>query len=113
YGPDLVVLGFVLNDVAAEGEAAGGRRRPTSRQVRLSVDSRLDWMANHSALVALARRIALSARFGRDVRLGAQRAELAEVRRLVESPERPEAQAGWEATRRDLERLTALCHERR
>ena len=113
YGPDLVVLGFVLNDVAAEGEAAGGPPRAPSRQLRLSVDSRLDWVANHSALVALARQTALSVRFGRDVSRGAQREELAEVHRLVESPERPEGQGAWEATRGDLARLAALCRPRR
>ena len=112
YGPDLVVLGFVLNDVAAEAEA-GGPPRGTSRQLRLSAESRLDWAANHSALVALARRAALSARFGRDVRLGAKREELETVRMMVESPERPEVQKGWEATRGELERLTALCRARR
>jgi len=34
-------------------DAARGSGRPWSKQLRLSVHSRLDWIANHSALVAL------------------------------------------------------------
>jgi lysophospholipase L1-like esterase len=109
YHPDLVVLGFVLNDVAGELDAARASGRPSSKQLRLSVESRIDWMANHSALVALARQAALAVRFGRDLRAGAEREELFGVRMLVDAPERAEVQRGWEATRSDLDRLATLC----
>jgi lysophospholipase L1-like esterase len=112
YQPDLVVLGFVLNDVAAGLETSAGSRLPSTRHLRLSVDSRLDWIANHSALTALARRAALAARFGRDVRGGAQRRLLFEVRMLVEHPDRADVERAWEATLGDVERLAALCRAR-
>jgi len=113
YQPDLVVLGFVLNDVAAELEVARASGRASSKQLRLSVESRIDWIANHSALVALARQAALAVRFGRDLRGGAERQELFGVRMLVEDPERADVQRGWEATRGDLDRLATLCRTRR
>ncbi|HET6900190.1 MAG TPA: SGNH/GDSL hydrolase family protein, partial [Vicinamibacteria bacterium] len=87
YHPDLVILGFVLNDVAADLTDSRGRGA-SSRQLRLSVDTHLDWIANHSALAALARRGALGLRFGSDVRAGAEREELSEVRMLVGHPQR-------------------------
>jgi lysophospholipase L1-like esterase len=109
YQPDLIVLGFVLNDVAGELEAARGGHRPGSKQLLLSVSSRIDWIANHSALVALARQGALAMRFGRDVRGGAEREELFGVRILVEDPERADVQEAWAATQGDLDRLATLC----
>jgi hypothetical protein len=91
YQPDLIVLGFVLNDVAGELEALRGFRRPASKQLLLSASSGIDRIANYSALVALARQAALALRFGRDVRGGAEREELFGVRMLVEDPERGRA----------------------
>jgi lysophospholipase L1-like esterase len=108
YHPDLVILGFVLNDVAADSTASPGRGAP-SKQLRLSVDTRLDWIANRSALAALARQGALALRFGGDVRAGAEREELSAVRMLVGYPQRPEVEQGWEATRGELDALAAQC----
>jgi lysophospholipase L1-like esterase len=108
YHPDLVILGFVLNDVAADLTASRGRGA-SSKQLRLSVDSRLDWIANHSALAALARHGALAYRFGGDVRAGAEREELSAVRMLVRYPQRAEVQQAWEATRGELDALAAQC----
>jgi len=112
YQPDLVVLGFVLNDVAGELEALRGWRRPASKQLLLSASSGIDRIANYSALVALARQAALAVRFGRDVRGGAEREELFGVRMLVEHPERADVQEAWAATRGDLDRLATLCRRR-
>lgn len=112
YQPDLIVLGFVLNDVAGELEAVRGWRRPGSKQLLLSVSSRIDWIANYSALVALARQAALAVRFGRDVRGGAVREELFGVRMLVDDPERADVQEAWAGTRGNLDRLATLCRRR-
>jgi lysophospholipase L1-like esterase len=112
YQPDLIVLGFVLNDVAGELEARRGWRRPASKQLVLSVSSGIDRIANYSALVVLARQAALAVRFGRDVRGGAEREELFGVRMLVEDPERADVREAWAATRGDLDRLATLCRQR-
>ena len=50
YQPDLVVLGFVLNDVAGSWRRSLGSRRPASKQLVLKRLFRLDRMANWSAL---------------------------------------------------------------
>ena len=112
YQPDLIVLGFVLNDVAGEVEARRGWRGPASKQLALSVSSRIDRIANYSALVALARQAALAVRFGRDVRGGAMREELFGVRRLVDDPEGADVREAWAVTRGDLDRLATLCRRR-
>jgi lysophospholipase L1-like esterase len=112
YQPDLIVLGFVLNDVAGELEALRGWRHTASKQLALSVSSGIDRIANYSALAALARQAALTLRFGRNVRGGAEREELFGVRMLVADPERPDVREAWAVTRGDLDRLATLCRRR-
>lgn len=109
YAPDLVVLGFVLNDVPEQPQATGGSRPPSSKQLRQSVETSVDWLANHSTVVALARTAALRVRFGRDIRQGARREEAFAVATLVHDPERADVQRAWAATFADLDRLRALC----
>lgn len=112
YQPDLVLLGFVLNDVPDNWGPARRPDRPASKMLRLSVESGLDWLANRSSVVALGREAALEMRFGRDVRRGAEIEGLLAAQALAATPDRPDRQEAWAATFADLDRLRELCRAR-
>ena len=110
YEPDLIVLGFVLNDVTEKlslirygGTAQGWQ---LARTARGTVER---WLSK-SALATVAREGAAVLRFGRDVRLGAQAVETAAVRRLVGEPG-SFAQA-WRLTLDSVERIAELAGQR-
>jgi len=102
YAPDLLVVGFVLNDVTEKLALVryGGSQRgwQLARTARGAVDR---WLSA-SALATWLREGAAVLRFGRDVRLGAATQETAEVRRLVTEPARPEIRRGWSITLENL-----------
>jgi lysophospholipase L1-like esterase len=115
YAPDLVVVGFVLNDVTERFDlvAFGGAEEPF--QLRESYTSRLDRVLAHSAIAFhvrhLAREIKARRRLGEDVRLGAIRREMFDVETLMRRPEQRNVRLAWEMTLADLDRIVALCRE--
>lgn len=112
YAPDLVVVGFVLNDVTEKlalvrygGEARGWQLERTAR-------SALDrWLSGSAVAVWLGDALA-RIRFGRDVSAGALREEAADVRRLARDPEAPEWRRAWSITTGNLDRIFALAASR-
>ena len=112
YAPDLVVVGFVLNDVTEKlalvrygGNARGWQLERTARGA-------LDRWISGSAVAAWLRDIVARIRFGRDVSAGARRAESADVRRLAHDPEAPAWRRAWSITVGNLDRIFALAKSR-
>lgn len=92
YSPDVVVVGFVLNDVAEKLTLVryGGTER--GWQLARTARNRLDRWLSGSALFTVLREGAAMLRFGRDVRLGAAEVEMQAVRALSEQPDAPSPQ---------------------
>jgi lysophospholipase L1-like esterase len=110
YAPDLVVIGFVLNDVTEKLALVryGGTER--GWQLARTARNRLDRWLSRSALATVAREGAAVLRFGRDVRLGAQAAETAAVRRLVADP--GSFDRAWRITLDSVRRIVLAARER-
>jgi lysophospholipase L1-like esterase len=110
YAPDLVVIGFVLNDVTEKLALVryGGSER--GWQLARTARSRLDHWLSRSALATAAREGFAVLRFGRDVRLGAQAAEMGAVRRLVTDP--ASFERAWRITLDNVRRIVLNARER-
>lgn len=110
YQPDLLVLGFVLNDVTEKLALVRYGGTESGWQLARTARSRLDRWLSMSALATWLREGAAVLRFGSDVRLGAQAVETADVRRLVLEPESfPQA---WRLTLHDVARIGELARAR-
>ncbi len=115
YAPDLVVIGFVLNDVTEMFHLARFGGGDEGFQLRHTYTSRLDRVLSKSALVYELRRVirAIKARrvLGKDARLGAIRQEMLEVDTLMRSPDQPNVRTAWGIALADLQRIVDLCHQ--
>lgn len=109
YQPDLVVVGFVLNDVTEKFnlERFGGSTQGT--QLQLSAVSHADYLIGQSALLSRVRE-----EFRRRTRRRARATEmeLLNVERLVREPDNEFVGKAWELTLKNLEQLVALCEAR-
>ena len=112
YQPDLIVVGFVLNDVTEKlslipfgGEDSGWQLARTTR-------SWLDGWLSRSALVSTAREGFAVFRFGSDVFLGAQRYEADEIRWLAAHPRDESLRSAWAITFENLGRIFGAAAER-
>lgn len=105
YAPDLVVVGFVLNDVTEPLSLVryGGQGR--GWQLARSAQGALDRWGSGSALVTVLRRGRAALRFGRDVQLGAAQQEARDVMRLALDPSDPVVARGWSIALGDLDGL--------
>jgi len=112
YQPDLVVLGFVLNDVTERFQLRRFGGGTDGAIAEHAPQSRLDYWMSRSAAVAAARRWGAMLRFGSDVAAGARKSELASLREVAGAPDRPELARAWEMTFEDLEGLERDCRMR-
>jgi hypothetical protein len=113
FSPDLVVLGFVLNDVVNDKDLIRFGGTGIGYELSQSYYSLYDRLAHHSALVHFAERARTRIRLGPDAREGARRIEILSVEELVEKPGHAKVKALWEEALRDLDLLYASCRERR
>jgi lysophospholipase L1-like esterase len=110
YAPDLVVVGFVLNDVTEKlGLLRFGGRGEGFQLAHTA--TRLDAIAGDSALLFYARRAVAALRFGADAARGAREREALDVETLARAPQRPDALRAWESTLAELRALFAVCRE--
>jgi lysophospholipase L1-like esterase len=116
YQPDLVVVGFVLNDVTEMFHLARFGGSDEGFQLRHSYSSRWERWLSKSALVYeiqnLVREVKAKRRFGDDVRLGAIRQQALEVETLMHHPEQENVKVAWEIALADLQRIADQCAER-
>jgi len=111
YQPDLVILGFVLNDVTEKFELIRFGGKDLGHQLDLCYFSVGDWLRNNSALYSFIQQRKAKARFGEDVQQGAIAAELAGVEDLARSPESAKVGKAWSLTEKNLHGLTKLCRD--
>jgi lysophospholipase L1-like esterase len=110
YAPDLVIVGFVLNDVT---EKFGLQRFGGSGE-GFQLSQTATWMDEwfgRSAVLHFVRRIGARLRFGADTQGGAKREQLLDVQALAEHPERPDVREAWRVTFEELTRLFDWCDE--
>ena len=116
YAPDLVVVGFVLNDVTEMFHLARFGGSDESFQVRHSYTSPADRLLSKSALYYelqnVIREVKARRRLGEDLRLGAIRQEQLEVETLMRSPEAPAVRTAWDIALADLQRIVDFCGAR-
>jgi len=116
YAPDLVVVGFVLNDVTEMFHLARFGGSDESFQLRQSYSSPLQKLLAKSALVYelqnVIREVKARRALGEDLRLGAIRQEQLEVESLMRSPEAPAVRTAWDIALADLQRIAGWCEAR-
>jgi lysophospholipase L1-like esterase len=110
YQPDLMVIGFVLNDVTEKLALVRYGGTHEGWQLARTARGALDRWLSMSALATVAREGAAVLRFGSDVRLGAQAVETADVRRLVLEPD--SFTRAWRITLENLARMVELARRR-
>ena len=108
HGPDLVVVGFVLNDVTEKLDLVQFGGDWEGFQVS-QIRTRLDALGEASALLFYARRFVARLRFGDDLAAGARRQETLAVRTLAEEPGRDDVQRAWSITLENLARIVETC----
>jgi hypothetical protein len=115
YQPDVVVVGFVLNDVTEKFHLVkyGGDRE--GRQLRDSYSGWMDYLIGHSALAYQVRNLTLEfkakRRLGDDLRLGAIQQQALDVQTLIDHPDRDNVRLAWEVTLENLDRIREFCDE--
>jgi lysophospholipase L1-like esterase len=95
YAPDLLVVGFVLNDVTEPLSLVRYGGTGEGWQLARTARSTLDHWLSASALATAAREGVAVLRFGRDVRLGAQARETADVLALASGEGGPGLERAW------------------
>jgi len=112
YDPDLVVLGFVLNDVTEKFALVrfGGRWEGT--QLAMTADTFAKRLPAQSALAYQARRLIRSLRPADNSQAAARRAEELQVSHLVSRPEDPRVREAWQLTLENVGKIFQLCRER-
>jgi lysophospholipase L1-like esterase len=112
YQPDLIVVGFVLNDVFEKFSLA--RFGGTGEGWHLSriAGSQLDLWLSQSAIVSFLREGIAQFRFGADVFLGAQRYEAEEVRWLAENARAERLRGAWALTFQNLASIFEVAEAR-
>jgi lysophospholipase L1-like esterase len=109
YAPDLVVVGFVLNDLTEPFSLVRYGGTGEGWQLARAAKGQLDRWLSSSALVSFLREGNARLRFGRDVQRGATARGTLDVQRLVADPDAPMWQRSWRVTESDLTRIFAAA----
>jgi lysophospholipase L1-like esterase len=113
YRPDLVVLGFVLNDVTEMFHLVRFGGAEEGFQVRHAASSWPGRLLSKSAIVYevqnLTREIKAKRRLGEDVRLGAIKQQALEVETLMHRPDQANVKTAWDFALADLEKIADQC----
>ncbi|HEX5067794.1 MAG TPA: SGNH/GDSL hydrolase family protein [Myxococcota bacterium] len=112
YAPDLVVVGFVLNDLTEPLSLVRYGGRGEGWQLARSARGVLDRWLSASALATAMRDGVAAVRFGRDVQHGAAIAEAGDVLRLVTQPRAPLWRKSWHIAETNLAQIFAAARER-
>ena len=116
YQPDLVVVGFVLNDVTEMFYLARFGGPDEGYQLRHSYTSRWDRLLSKSALVYqvqnVTREIKAKRKLGEDLRLGAIRQQALDVETLMRHPDQANVKTAWDIALADLQSIVDHCAAR-
>jgi lysophospholipase L1-like esterase len=113
YRPDLVVLGFVLNDVTEMFHLVRFGGAEEGFQMRHAASNRLTRLLQKSAIVYevqnVTREIKAKRRLGEDVRLGAIKQQALEVETLMRRPDQANVKTAWDYALADLQKIDDQC----
>jgi lysophospholipase L1-like esterase len=109
YQPDVVVIGFVLNDVTEKFRLTRFGGEDLGYQLSHSYLSFDEWLRRNSAVYVALQHLRARLRFGSDVQRGAIDRERANVVDLAKRPNKPSVQHAWSVTLQNLEELISLC----
>ncbi len=112
YSPDLVVLGFVLNDVTEKLNLRRFGGAGIGLQLAMSRHSTLDSLRDRSASVQVATGLGARLRYGRDTQRGAEKVQGLLVESLVKDAGDRAVEAAWELTLESLDGIIELCRAR-
>jgi len=111
YQPDLLVVGFVLNDVTEKLNLHRFGGWSEGYQLSRSAASWREWLADRTAIGFFLQRAAMQLQFGEDAASGAKAAEIMRIEALVEQPDHPEIRRAWEITVANLGKIFQLAGE--
>jgi lysophospholipase L1-like esterase len=113
YRPDLVVVGFVLNDVTEMFHLPRFGGAEEGFQMRHAASSWIERVLDGSAIVYevqnLTREIKAKRRLGEDVRLGAIKQQALEVETLMRRPDQANVKTAWDFALADLQKIADRC----
>ncbi len=116
YRPDIVVVGFVLNDVTEKFTLVRYGGYEESRQLRDSYYSRLDVVLARSAFAYRVRKFARTWKarrvLGDNPKLAAIKKEIFDVQLLWRDPEAEHIQGAWTITLESLQGIVDFCRKR-
>lgn len=116
YQPDLVVVGFVLNDVTEMFYLARFGGPDEGFQLRHSYTSSWDRVLSKSALVYevqnIVREVKAKRTLGDDLRLGAIRQQALDVETLMMHPDQANVKVAWDIALTDLQAIADHCAAR-
>lgn len=115
YRPDMVVLGFVLNDVTEMFHLVRFGGSGEGFQIGHAAASWFERLTSHSAIVyevqKVTREIKARKRLGEDVRLGAIKQQALDVETLMRRPDQDNVKMAWGIALADLQKIADRCHE--
>lgn len=113
YRPDLVVLGFVLNDVTEMFHLVRFGGAEEGFQMRHAASNWFTRLLQKSAIVYevqnVTREIKAKRRLGEDVRLGAIKQQALEVETLMRRPDQANVKTAWDYALSDLQKIADQC----
>jgi lysophospholipase L1-like esterase len=116
YQPDVVVIGFVLNDVTEMFYLTRFGGADEGFQLRHSYASRWDrWVSKSSVVYQvqnIVREVKAKRKLGEDVRLGAIRQQALDVETLMKSPEQANVKVAWDIALADVQAIVDHCASR-
>lgn len=111
YEPDLLVIGFVLNDVTEQLSLHRFGGWSEGYQLSRAAASWREWLGDRTAIGFFLQRAARQIQFGADAAGGAQAAEIMRIQALVEQPDHPEIRRAWEITMANVSDIFRLARE--
>lgn len=113
YRPDLVVLGFVLNDVTEMFHLTRFGGAEEGFQMRHAAASWIERVFESSAIVYeiqnVVREVKAKRRLGEDVRLGAIKQQALDVETLMKRPDQANVKTAWGFALADLQKIADQC----
>jgi lysophospholipase L1-like esterase len=113
YRPDVVVLGFVLNDVTEMFHLVRFGGAEEGFQMRHAASSWIERLLQKSAIVYevqnVTREIKAKRRLGEDLRLGAIKQQSLEVETLMRRPDQANVKTAWDFALADLQKVADQC----
>jgi lysophospholipase L1-like esterase len=113
YRPDLVVVGFVLNDVTEMFHLVRFGGAEEGFQLRHNASTWIERVLEKSAIVYesqnVVREVKAKRRLGEDVRLGAIKQQALDVETLMRRPDQANVKTAWDFALADLQKIADQC----